>query len=209
MYRLFFKRFLDILFSVSIFILIIPFFLVTVIVLFVYYGGNPFFTQKRPGLGRKIFRLIKFKSMIDRYDADGKLLPDADRITSFGKFIRKTSIDELPQLINVMLGDMSFIGPRPLLPGYLPFYTDREHMRHAVRPGISGLAQISGRNNLNWNQRLELDVQYVENFSFLNDVKIAIKTIQNVLTAKDIVVVTSEKTLLDYRTKNPNWDNSA
>jgi undecaprenyl phosphate N,N'-diacetylbacillosamine 1-phosphate transferase len=206
MYRLFFKRFLDILFSVSIFILIIPFFLVTVIVLFVYYGGNPFFTQKRPGLGRKIFRLIKFKSMIDRYDADGKLLPDADRITSFGKFIRKTSIDELPQLINVMLGDMSFIGPRPLLPSYLPFYTDREHMRHAVRPGISGLAQISGRNNLNWNQRLELDVQYVENLSFLNDVKIAIKTIQNVLTAKDIVVVTSEKTLLDYRTKNPNWE---
>lgn len=205
MYRLFLKRFFDILFSVLIFILISPLFLFTAIALSVYYGGNPFFTQKRPGLGEKIFRVIKFKSMIERYDHQGKLLPDAERVTSFGKFIRKTSVDELPQLINVMIGDMSFIGPRPLLTSYLPYYTDREHVRHSVRPGISGLAQVSGRNNLEWNQRLELDVQYVENLSLLNDVKIAIKTIQNVISAKDIAVVTSEKTLLDYRNKNPNW----
>ena len=143
--------------------------------------------------------------MVDRYDTHGELLPDAARITSLGKFIRKSSIDELPQLINVFIGDMSFIGPRPLLISYLPYYTDRENIRHTLRPGISGLAQVSGRNNLDWNQRLELDVQYVENLSFVNDFKIGIKTIQNVISGKDIVVVTSATTLLDYRIMNPNW----
>ena len=144
--------------------------------------------------------------MVDRYDTQGELLPDAARITSLGKFIRKSSIDELPQLINVFIGDMSFIGPRPLLISYLPYYTDRENIRHTLRPGISGLAQVSGRNNLDWNQRLELDVQYVENLSLINDFKIGIKTIQNVVSGKDIAVVTSATTLLDYRIMNPNWE---
>lgn len=207
MYRLFFKRLLDFIFSISIFILVSPLFLIATLVLSIYYRGNPLFTQKRPGLDSKIFRLIKFKSMVDRYDTQGELLPDANRITNLGKFIRKTSIDELPQLINVLIGDMSFIGPRPLLISYLPYYTDRENIRHTVRPGISGLAQVSGRNNLDWNQRLELDVQYVENLSFINDFKIVVKTIQTVISGKDIAVVTSITTLKDYRTKNPNWIN--
>ncbi|WP_036679402.1 sugar transferase [Daejeonella oryzae] len=205
MYKLFFKRLIDFICSILIFILISPIFIIAILVLSIYYRGNPFFTQNRPGLNGKIFRLLKFKSMVNKYDADGELLPDADRITSAGKFIRKTSIDEIPQLLNVLIGDMSFIGPRPLLENYLYYYTEREHTRHHVRPGISGLAQVSGRNNIELPQRLELDVQYVETLSFINDCKIALKTIHNVVSGKDITVVTSLKTLKDYRNKNPHY----
>lgn len=154
-------------------------------------GAGAIFYQERPGKDEKIFRVMKFKSMTDERGADGNLLPDSQRLTKVGKFVRSTSIDELPQLINVLKGDMSFIGPRPLLPRYLPYYTSRERMRHTVRPGITGLAQVNGRNKMDWDSRLELDAQYVENLSLANDIKIFIKTIINVIKKKDIEVVPS------------------
>ena len=154
-------------------------------------GAGAFFFQERPGKNEKIFKVIKFKSMTDERDAEGNLLPDKDRITPIGKFVRKTSIDELPQLINVLKGDMALIGPRPLLPEYLPYYTERERLRHTVRPGISGWAQVNGRNNVTWDQKLELDAYYVEHLSFKMDVKVIFTTIKNVLCGKDVNVVPS------------------
>ena len=151
-------------------------------------GAGAFFTQERPGKDEKIFKVIKFKSMTDERDEDGKLLPDSYRLTNVGRFVRSTSIDELPQLINVLKGDMSFIGPRPILVEYLPYYTDRERLRHTVRPGISGLAQVYGRNNLIWDERLEYDAYYAEHISFILDLKIFIMTIKNVLSRKDVSV---------------------
>ena len=164
-------------------------------------NGKPFFYQLRPGKGERIFRIIKFKTMNDRCDANGQLLPDAERLTKIGAFVRKTSLDEIPQLLNVLKGDMSLIGPRPLLVKYLPYYSKREQLRHTVRPGITGLAQVNGRNKLNWDDRLELDAQYVENLSFLLDIKILFRTIINVLLRKDIAVGYID--LDDYR-KNRN-----
>jgi lipopolysaccharide/colanic/teichoic acid biosynthesis glycosyltransferase len=199
MYKNFTKRLMDLIISVILVIIILPIFLFFIVLLAIYYKGNPFFTQNRPGMGEKIFLLLKFKSMIERFDDQGNLLPDAQRITAMGRFIRKTSIDEIPQLLNVVKGDMSFIGPRPLLVSYLPYYTEREKKRHHVRPGITGLAQVSGRNNITLPERLDLDVQYVETLSFSNDIKIIIRTVRNVLSAKDITVVPSSKTLKDYR----------
>lgn len=193
---------MDLILSAILLIIISPVFLFFTILLAIYYKGNPFFTQNRPGLKEKIFLLLKFKSMIEKYDDQGNMLPDAQRITAMGRFIRKTSVDEIPQLLNVLKGDMSFIGPRPLLVSYLPYYTRREKKRHDVRPGITGLAQVSGRNNIKLPERLELDVQYVENMSFLNDMKIVLQTVQNVVSAKDITVVPSSKTLKDYREEN-------
>ena len=152
-------------------------------------GAGAFFTQERPGKDEKIFKLYKFKSMTDERNAEGNLLPDAERITRAGRFVRSTSIDELPQLWNVLRGDMSFIGPRPLLVRYLPYYTEREHRRHNVRPGITGLSQVSGRNNLKWDERLEMDVRYVEEICFILDLRIAIDTIKKVFRQENIVVV--------------------
>ena len=149
-------------------------------------GAGAFFFQERPGKNGKIFRVVKFKSMTDERDANGELLPNEKRLTKVGAFIRKTSIDELPQLWNVFVGDMSLIGPRPLLPRYLPWYTERENTRHNVRPGITGLAQVNGRNFLTWDQKLEYDAQYVEKISFLGDCSILLQTIKNVFAAKDI-----------------------
>ena len=154
-------------------------------------GAGAFFLQERPGLHGKIFKIIKYKTMTDERDAEGNLLPDKDRITAVGKFVRKTSIDELPQLINVLKGDMALIGPRPLLPEYLPYYTERERLRHTVRPGISGWAQVNGRNNLTWDQKLELDAYYVEHLSFLMDLRVLLITVKNVMGGKDVNVVPS------------------
>lgn len=143
--------------------------------------------------------------MNDKKDKDGNLLPDKDRLTKVGSFVRKTSLDEIPQLINVLKGDMSLVGPRPLLPQYLPYYSEREKMRHTVRPGITGLAQTQGRNNLNWDERLELDVNYVENLTFCNDFNILLKTINNVLRRQDVVIIPSELyTTLDKYRSNDN-----
>lgn len=156
-------------------------------------GAGAFFYQERPGKGEKVFKIIKFKTMTDERDADGNLLPDKDRITKIGSIIRKTSIDELPQLINILKGEMAFIGPRPLLVEYLPYYTAEEKKRHTIRPGISGWAQVHGRNNLSWNDKLALDVYYVDHISLKTDILVLIKTIQNVFTGKDVNVVPSLK----------------
>lgn len=189
MYKHFFKRLIDFIIVFCVLLVIWPILLIiTVWLHFANKGAGAFFYQERPGKNEKIFKVIKFKSMTDERDKDGNLLPDIDRITPIGKFIRKTSIDELPQLINVLKGDMALIGPRPLLPEYLPYYTERERLRHTVRPGISGWAQVNGRNNITWDQKLELDVYYVEHLTFKMDVKVIMATIKNILTAKDVNV---------------------
>ena len=189
-YQNYIKRVLDFVFALILLILLSPLLLVVTIWLhFANKGAGAFFTQERPGKDEKTFKLYKFKSMTDERDAEGNLLPDADRITRAGRFVRTTSIDELPQLWNVLKGDMSFIGPRPLLVRYLPYYTEREHRRHDVRPGITGLSQVSGRNNLKWDERLEMDVRYVEEICFILDFRIAIDTIKKVFRQENIVVV--------------------
>ncbi|MEI6555334.1 MAG: sugar transferase [Paludibacter sp.] len=194
MYNNFWKRFFDFIFSLVGLIILSPLMLLVIIVLVVVNkGAGVFFYQLRPGKNEQLFQVVKFKSMTEECDSEGNLLSNAERLTKFGKFIRSTSIDELPQLFNIVSGNMSFIGPRPLLIRYLPFYTETERKRHSVRPGITGLAQINGRNLIDWDTRLGLDVQYVENISFWGDVKIVFKTIQNVMTAKDIVIDTNQE----------------
>ena len=165
-----------------------PIFIMVTIGLYFANQGKPFFFQTRPGLNEKIFKIIKFKTMNDKKDADGNLLPDAERLTAIGAFVRKTSLDEIPQLINVLKGDMSLIGPRPLLIKYLKFYTEEEKLRHKVRPGITGWAQVNGRNTVEWDTRLKYDIDYVNNISLLFDLKIFILTFLNVIKSKNIVV---------------------
>jgi lipopolysaccharide/colanic/teichoic acid biosynthesis glycosyltransferase len=184
----FFKRLLDLLAAIFVLFIVSPIFIILLFILAVANKGTPFFVQKRPGKDEKIFSIVKFKTMTDKTDKNGNLLPDGERLTAIGKLVRKTSLDELPQLINIIKGDMSFIGPRPLLVRYLPYYSKTEKKRHSIRPGITGLAQISGRNILNWNDRLSKDIEYVELLSFSLDFKIFIKTIQKVITSKDVVV---------------------
>lgn len=188
MYSSFFKPLIDFLAALIALILLSPVFIVVMIALTIVNNGKPFFFQRRPGRNENIFSIIKFKSMNDKKDSEGKLLPDAERLTKTGILVRKTSLDEIPQLVNVLKGDMSLIGPRPLLMSYLPYYTENEKIRHSVRPGITGLAQVSGRNNLSWNKRLGLDVEYVQKLSFSLDVRILIKTIKKVIFKEDIVV---------------------
>src|SRR5690606_32506443 len=183
------KRFLDILVALVGLLILSPIFILVTIGLFFANKGKPFFFQERPGLNEKIFKIIKFKSMNDKRDTEGRLMPDAARLTTVGAFVRKTSLDEIPQLINVLKGDMSLIGPRPLFVRYLPYYTEREKLRHTVRPGITGWAQVNGRNTVNWDERLEMDAQYVENLTFQLDMKILWITIQNVINRKDIVII--------------------
>lgn len=187
MYKNFFKRLLDFIISFSALLILSPLILVLTIILAISIKGNPFFTQRRPGRNEKIFTVVKFKTMSNEKDADGNLLSDEKRLTFIGRFIRQTSLDELPQLFNVLIGDMSLIGPRPLVPEYLPFYTDYHRNRHNVRPGITGLAQINGRQAIKFSQRFELDVQYVNNISFGLDLEILIKTILKVFKKEDII----------------------
>lgn len=186
-YRVYFKRVLDFVFALLLLILLSPLLLVVTIWLhFANKGAGAFFTQERPGKDEKIFRLYKFKSMTDERDAEGNLLPDAERITRAGRFVRSTSIDELPQLWNVLKGDMSFIGPRPLLVQYLPLYNSFQHRRHEVRPGITGLAQVKGRNSLSWDEKFRLDVAYVDEVSFSLDLRIFFGTIGRVVMREGI-----------------------
>lgn len=190
MYKHFFKRLID--FTIVLIALLIIWPILLVITIWLHFankGAGAFFTQERPGKNGKIFKVIKFKSMTDERDENGKLLPDAQRLTKVGRFIRSTSLDELPQLINVLKGDMALIGPRPLLPQYLPYYTKREQMRHLERPGITGWAQVNGRNLLTWDEKLEMDVWYVENLSFLLDLKIIFVTLKNVIKKEGVIVV--------------------
>ena len=186
MYKNFFKRVFDFLLSLGALIALSPLLIVFIIVGAIVMRGNPFFTQERPGKDEKIFKLIKFRSMSNLKDKNGNLLPDEQRITSYGEFIRKTSIDELPELFNILKGDMAIVGPRPLLVKYLPYYTERERIRHTIRPGLTGLAQIRGRNNLDWDPRLASDVEYVENLSLINDIKIILATVVKVFRKEDV-----------------------
>lgn len=187
MYRNGIKRFLDFWIALIALVCISPILLIVSIWLhFANKGAGAFFFQERPGLHGKIFKIVKFKTMTDERDDDGNLLPDSVRLTKVGKFVRSTSIDELPQLINVLKGDMALIGPRPLLTEYLPLYNKEQAKRHNVRPGITGWAQCHGRNEISWQEKFKLDVWYVENCSFLTDIKIIITTINTVLNRKDI-----------------------
>lgn len=187
MYKKYIKRFFDVLIS-GITLLLIGWFLiiVTIFLHFANKGAGAFFTQERPGKNAKIFKVIKFKTMTDEQDANGNLLPDEKRLTKVGKFVRSTSVDELPQLINVFKGDMSLIGPRPLLPQYLPLYSPEQARRHEVRPGISGWAQCHGRNAISWTEKFKLDVWYVDHCTLWTDIQVIFITIKNVLMRKDI-----------------------
>lgn len=187
MYKYFFKRFIDFWISLIVLICISPILLVITIWLhFANKGAGAFFFQERPGKDGKIFKVIKFKTMTDEHDAEGNLLPDEKRLTKVGKFVRSTSIDELPQLINVLKGDMALIGPRPLLVQYLPLYSKEQARRHEVRPGISGWAQCHGRNAISWTEKFKQDVWYVDHMSLITDLKVIFITINNVLMRKDI-----------------------
>lgn len=191
MYRRFFKRISDIMAALFILMLVSPIFIVVAITLGIANQGSIFFVQRRPGKNEKIFKILKFKTMNDKKNANNELLPDADRITPVGQFVRKTSLDELPQLLNVLKGDMSLIGPRPLLIRYLPLYNDRQRRRHDIRPGITGWAQINGRNAIAWHQKFEYDVWYVDNQSFLLDLKILAGTFSKVIKRDGISSNTS------------------
>jgi lipopolysaccharide/colanic/teichoic acid biosynthesis glycosyltransferase len=185
-YRNYLKRFLDLLLALIGFVILSPVFIMVILLLLIVNRGNPFFFQSRPGKNEKIFKVIKFKTMNDRKNKDGNLLPDAQRLTATGKFIRKTSLDEIPQLLNVIKGDMSIIGPRPLLVEYLPLYNPTQKRRHEVKPGITGWAQVNGRNAISWEQKFDYDVWYVDHISFFLDVKIFFLTIRKVFISEGI-----------------------
>lgn len=186
MYKNYFKRILDFLAALLGLFLLSPIFIVVTIGLFFANQGKPFFFQVRPGKNEKLFKIIKFKTMNDKKDANGNLLPDAERLTKIGTFVRKTSLDEIPQLLNVIKGDMSLIGPRPLLPDYLPFYTDFQNRRHEVKPGITGWAQVNGRNAISWDEKFEFDVWYVDNTTLILDIKILFLTVKKVFKTAEI-----------------------
>ena len=186
MYAKFFKRVLDLFLSFFALVCLSPLLIFLTLVGAVAMKGNPFFTQQRPGLHEKIFKLIKFRTMTNEKDKEGNLLPDSVRLNRYGRFLRSTSLDELPELINIFTGDMSIVGPRPLVVQYLPYYTDDERHRHDVRPGLTGLAQVNGRNSLSWEVKFGFDLEYAKNVSFKNDIKIIINTVMVVLERSDI-----------------------
>lgn len=207
MYKYFFKRFFD--FCIAFFalsLLLLPLVIITLWLHFANKGAGVFFMKDRIGKQGKVFKIIKYKTMTDERDTNGNLLPDADRLTKVGKFVRSTSIDELPQLFNVLKGDMALIGPRPLLPRYLPYYTEEEMHRHDVRPGITGWAQCNGRNSLTWDDKLALDVWYVNHISFSVDIRIIFKTIISVLK-RDSIEVAGIEALDTYRNRIKNSEN--
>jgi len=186
MYKPLLKRLIDISVATMVLIVFAPILLILFILLYYFNNGSVFFTQERPGLQKRIFKVLKFKTMNDLKDTEGKLLPDNVRLTPVGKFVRSTSLDELPQLINVLKGDMSLVGPRPLLVKYLPLYSNNQNRRHEVKPGITGWAQVNGRNAISWTQKFEYDVWYVDNISFLLDLKILWLTLKKVIVREGI-----------------------
>lgn len=188
MYKKYFKRLLDVCISLAALTVLSPLLVVLTAAGAAVMGGNPFFTQLRPGKDEKIFSIIKFRTMRDVRDDEGALLPDSQRLTAYGKILRRTSLDELPELLNVVKGDMSLIGPRPLVPQYLPWYTPEERRRHSVRPGLTGLAQISGRNTLTWESRFACDLEYIDDINFINDLKILLMTVKKVLKRENVVL---------------------
>lgn len=190
-YARYIKRLLDFILSLIALVILSPILLVFIVIGAIKMGGNPFFTQERPGKDGKVFKLIKFRTMTNKKDVDGNLLPDDQRLTSYGKFLRSTSVDELLELINILKGDMSIIGPRPLLVKYLPLYNDFQKHRHDVRPGLTGYAQVNGRNSISWEERFKLDVDYVQNITFMGDVKIIFDTVYKVFKRDGISSGTS------------------
>lgn len=198
LYQNCFKRVMDFLLSLMALCVLSPVLLILIIVGAVKMKGNPFFTQQRPGRNEKIFRLIKFRTMTCETDADGNLLPDEQRLTKYGKFLRSTSLDELPELINILVGDMSIVGPRPLLVKYLPLYNEEQRHRHDVRPGLTGWAQVNGRNAISWEEKFRLDVWYVKNISLWLDIKTIFLTVKNVLCREGISSETSA-TMEEFR----------
>jgi undecaprenyl phosphate N,N'-diacetylbacillosamine 1-phosphate transferase len=201
MYKIVFKRLFDFGVALTILVFLSPVVITVILLLAFYNNGKVFFFQKRPGKNDKQFVLIKFKTMRDLYDRNGVLLPDKERVTSLGKFVRKTSIDELPQLVNVLMGDMSLVGPRPLLIQYLPFYSEVQSRRHEVKPGITGWAQVNGRNAISWQRKFELDVYYVDHISFVLDLKILLHTFVRVLKGTEVNASTSI-TMMPFNGKN-------
>lgn len=191
-YKQFFKRFYDIVLSGIALVVLSPLLIILIFVGAIVMKGNPFFTQQRPGKNERIFKLIKFRTMTNAKDKDGKLLPDEKRLVKYSKFLRSTSLDELPELINIFIGDMSIVGPRPLLIEYLPWYNLEEKHRHDVRPGLTGLAQVNGRNNLKWEDRFKIDVEYTKNITLKKDIIILLLTIKKVFSHSDISTDTSK-----------------
>ena len=188
MYKKYFKRGIDFIAALIGLIALSPLILIVLIILIFINNGKPFFFQERPGNNEKIFKIIKFKSMTDKKDSKGNLLPNEQRVTKFGRLLRKSSLDEIPQFINILIGDMSLVGPRPLRVHYLPYYTKQEQIRHTVKPGVTGLAQVSGRNLLSWDDKLAKDIEYVKKISFSNDIIILLKTIKKVLISSNIAI---------------------
>lgn len=203
MYKNFFKRFFDIVLSFMAIIILSPIYLIIAILILFFMGWPILFKQARPGKNEKIFNMYKFRTMTNKKDNDGNLLPDEKRLPKFGMLLRKTSLDELPELFCILKGSMSFVGPRPLLVEYLPYYTKEEHHRHDVRPGLTGLAQCSGRNNVNWDDKFKLDLEYINNISFKNDLKIIFLTIKTVIKTEGINQEghATMQSLIEYRTK--------
>lgn len=186
MYQKYIKRLLDIILSLIAIIITLPIFLIVGILVLIFIGRPVLFRQKRPGKNEKIFTMYKFRTMTNKKDKDGNLLPNEQRLTKFGNILRKTSLDEIPEFINILKGDMSFVGPRPLRVDYLPLYNSKQKHRHDVRPGLTGLAQVNGRNSISWKQKFDYDIEYINNVSFLNDLKIVLLTIKKVILKKDI-----------------------
>ncbi|XLS30764.1 sugar transferase [Flavobacteriaceae bacterium M23B6Z8] len=201
MYRNFFKRVFDFFAALTGLIIVSPIALLIYGILWFTNKGKPLFLQPRPGRNEKIFTIYKFKTMNDKTDENGKLLPDHLRVTRFGTFLRKSSLDEIPQLLNIIKGDMSLVGPRPLRVRYLPYYTEKEKVRHTIRPGVTGLAQVSGRNLLSWDEKLEKDIVYVQNLSFILDIKIILKTVLKVLQSQNIELAPESEDLDVLRKK--------
>ena len=209
MYAKFLKRLLDFFLSLASVVILSPLILILTAAGAAAMKGNPFFTQLRPGRHEKIFRLIKFRSMTQEKGADGKLLPDARRLNGYGRFLRASSLDELPELFNILAGQMALVGPRPLLVQYLPWYTEEEKHRHDVRPGLTGLAQVKGRNRIGWDERLAYDVEYVRNITFTGDLKIVLETFRKVFTHEDLAVDTdTAETYLDEERRGALRDQS-
>ena len=198
MYAKYLKRVIDFLLSLIALIVLSPLLLILIVLGTVFMRGNPFFTQERPGKDEKIFKLIKFRTMDNRKNKEGKLLPDEVRLNKYGRFLRATSLDELPELANIVKGDMSIIGPRPLLVKYLPYYTEREQLRHSIRPGLTGYAQVHGRNKVTWEEKFEMDVWYVDHLTFLTDIKVFFDTIK-VVTSHEGVVLNALEDFDEYR----------
>ena len=202
MYARFLKRLLDFLLALASVVILSPLYLVLAGVGAIMMKGNPFFTQARPGRNEKVFRLVKFRTMTNEKGPDGKLLPDAERLNGYGRFLRASSLDELPELFNILIGQMALVGPRPLLVQYLPWYTEEEKHRHDVRPGLTGLAQVRGRNRIGWDERLAYDVEYVRNITFTGDLRIVLETFRKVFTHEDLAVDTdTTETYLDEERK--------